>query len=84
MIKDQNKKNEEKIKELQTFIQRFSANKSKSRQATSRRKLLDKLTVEEMPASVPPVPLCMLSRRSGKWARRSWLWRTSPRRYRTA
>ena len=51
MIKDQNKKDEEKIKELQTFIQRFSANKSKSRQATSRRKLLDKLTVEEMPAS---------------------------------
>ena len=51
MIKDQNKKNEEKIKELQTFIQRFSANKSKSKQATSRRKLLDKLTVEEMPAS---------------------------------
>ncbi|MBR5089694.1 MAG: ATP-binding cassette domain-containing protein, partial [Ruminiclostridium sp.] len=51
MIKQQNKKNEEKIKELQTFIQRFSANKSKSKQATSRRKLLDKLTVEEMPAS---------------------------------
>ena len=51
MIRDQNKKNEEKIKELQAFIQRFSANKSKSRQATSRRKLLDKLTVEEMPAS---------------------------------
>ncbi len=51
MIRDQNRKNEEKIKELQTFIQRFSANKSKSRQATSRRKLIDKLTVEEMPAS---------------------------------
>lgn len=51
MIKDQNKKNEEKIKELQSFIQRFSANKSKSKQATSRRKLIDKLTVEEMPAS---------------------------------
>ncbi len=51
MIKQQNKKTEEKIKELQTFIQRFSANKSKSKQATSRRKLLDKLTVEEMPAS---------------------------------
>ncbi len=51
MIKMQNKKNEEKIAELQSFIQRFSANKSKSRQATSRRKLLDKLTVEEMPAS---------------------------------
>ena len=51
MIRDQNKKNEEKIKELQAFIQRFSANKSISKQATSRRKLLDKLTVEEMPAS---------------------------------
>lgn len=51
MIKQQNKKNEEKIKELQGFISRFSANKSKSRQATSRRKLLDKLTVEELPAS---------------------------------
>lgn len=51
MIKDQNRKNEEKIKELQNFIQRFAANKSKSRQATSRRKLIDKLSVEEMPAS---------------------------------
>ncbi|MCI7125819.1 MAG: ATP-binding cassette domain-containing protein [Agathobaculum sp.] len=51
MIKDQNRKNEEKIKELQNFIQRFAANKSKSRQATSRRKLIDKLTVEELPAS---------------------------------
>ncbi len=51
MIKQQNKKAEEKIKELQSFIQRFSANKSKSRQATSRKKMLDKLTVEEMPAS---------------------------------
>ena len=51
MIKQQNKKNEEKIKELQNFISRFSANKSKSKQATARRKLLDKLTVEEMPAS---------------------------------
>ena len=51
MIKDQNKKKEEKIKELQEFVSRFSANKSKSKQATARRKLLDKLTVEEMPAS---------------------------------
>ncbi len=51
MIKLQNKKNEEKIAELQSFISRFSANKSKSRQATSRRKLLDKLTIEELPAS---------------------------------
>lgn len=51
MIKQQNKRNEEKIKELQSFISRFSANKSKSRQATSRRKLLDKLSIEELPAS---------------------------------
>ena len=51
LIRDQNKKAEQKIQELQTFIARFSANKSKSRQATSRRKLLDKITVEEMPAS---------------------------------
>ena len=51
MIKDQNKKNEDKIRELQSFIERFSANKSKSRQATSRKKLIEKLTVEEMPAS---------------------------------
>lgn len=51
MLKDQNKKNEDKIKELQNFIQRFSANKSKSKQATSRRKLLDKISVDEMPAS---------------------------------
>ncbi len=51
VLKQQNKKNEEKIRELQEFISRFSANKSKSRQATARKKLLDKLTVEEIPAS---------------------------------
>ena len=51
LIRDQNKKKEEKIKELQEFVSRFSANKSKSKQATARRKLLDKLTVEEMPSS---------------------------------
>lgn len=51
MLRDQNRKNEEKAKELQNFIARFSANKSKSRQATSRKKLLEKLTIEEMPAS---------------------------------
>ena len=56
MIKQQNKKTEEKIKELKSFIERFSANKSKSRQATSRRKLLDNLTVEEMPASSRKYP----------------------------
>ena len=51
LVRDQNKKAEQKIVELQSFIARFSANKSKSRQATSRKKLLDKLTVEELPAS---------------------------------
>lgn len=56
MMKQQNKKAEEKIKELKSFIERFSANKSKSSQATSRRKLLDKITVEEMPASSRKYP----------------------------
>ena len=45
-LRDQNKKTEAKIKELQEFIQRFSANASKSKQATSRKKLLDNLTME--------------------------------------
>lgn len=49
--KDQNKKSEQKIKELQEFIQRFSANKSKSRQATSRKKLLDKIKLEDIEPS---------------------------------
>lgn len=51
MLKDQNRKSEERIKELQNFIARFSANASKSKQATSRKKLLEKITIEEMPAS---------------------------------
>jgi ATPase subunit of ABC transporter with duplicated ATPase domains len=56
MIPNQNKKNEEKAKELQNFIARFSANKSKSKQATSRKKLLEKLTIEELPASSRKYP----------------------------
>ncbi len=48
---DQNKKVEDKRKELQDFIERFSANASKSRQATSRKKLLEKLVVDEIQAS---------------------------------
>lgn len=51
IIRDQNRKKEDKIRELQSFIQRFSANKSKSKQATSRKKLLDKLTVDDLPVS---------------------------------
>ena len=49
--KDQNKKAEQKIKELQEFIARFSANKSKSKQATSRKKLLDKITLDDIEPS---------------------------------
>jgi len=56
LLKEQNKKSEEKIKDLQEFIARFSANKSKSNQATSRRKLIDKLTPDEMPASSRKYP----------------------------
>ncbi len=51
MAKDQNKKKEEKIKELQNFIARFSANASKSKQATSRKKLLDKITLDDIQPS---------------------------------
>lgn len=51
LLKSQSKRNEEKRRELSEFIARFSANKSKSRQATSRRKLLEKLAVDELPAS---------------------------------
>lgn len=48
MASDQNKKKEEKIKELQNFIARFSSNASKARQATSRKKLLDKITLDDI------------------------------------
>ncbi|HIT49890.1 MAG TPA: ATP-binding cassette domain-containing protein [Candidatus Pelethenecus faecipullorum] len=54
--KDQNKKNEQKVKELQEFIARFSANKSKSRQATSRKKMLEKITIEEIEPSTRRYP----------------------------
>lgn len=51
LAKDHNKKIEEKRKELEEFIRRFSANKSKSRQATSRKKMLEKLTLEDIKPS---------------------------------
>ena len=56
LIKNQNKKKEEKIKQLEEFIRRFSANKSKSKQATSRKKILDNIQIEEMPASSRKYP----------------------------
>ena len=51
LMRNKNKRNEEKIAELQAFISRFSANKAKSKQATARRRLLDKLSIEEIPMS---------------------------------
>ncbi|HEV7230070.1 MAG TPA: ATP-binding cassette domain-containing protein [Bacteroidia bacterium] len=53
---DQNSKIEDKRKQLQDFIERFSANASKSRQATSRKKLLEKLTVDEIQPSTRKYP----------------------------
>lgn len=55
-MKDANKKKEEKIKELQDFIARFSANASKSKQATSRKKALDKIQLDEIKPSSRKYP----------------------------
>ena len=55
-MKEENKKKEEKIKELQEFIQRFSANASKSKQATSRKRALEKIQLEEMRPSSRKYP----------------------------
>ena len=56
MLSDQNKRVEDKMKDLQEFIRRFSANASKSSQATSRKKLLDKLTLEDIQPSSRKYP----------------------------
>jgi len=58
---DQNKKLEEKVKELQEFIQRFSANASKSKQATSRKKALDKIDISEIKASSRKYPAILFN-----------------------
>lgn len=55
-IKQTNKKKEEKIKELEKFIARFSANASKSKQATSRKKLLEKISLDELKPSSRKYP----------------------------
>ncbi|MFF2484654.1 ABC-F family ATP-binding cassette domain-containing protein [Paenibacillus sp. NPDC058071] len=64
----ENKKKEDKIKELQAFIQRFSANKSKSKQATSRKKLLDKITLDDIRPSNRKYPFIQFKgeREAGK------------------
>lgn len=51
LLKEQNKKKEEKIKELQDFIARFSSNASKAKQATSRKKMLEKINIEDIQPS---------------------------------
>jgi ATPase subunit of ABC transporter with duplicated ATPase domains len=58
---DQNKKLEEKVKELQEFIQRFSANASKSKQATSRKKALDKIDLSEIKPSSRKYPAILFN-----------------------
>ncbi|MFB5946308.1 ABC-F family ATP-binding cassette domain-containing protein [Albibacterium profundi] len=58
---DQNKKMEDKVKELQDFIRRFSANASKSKQATSRKKALDKINLEEIKPSNRKYPAIMFN-----------------------
>ncbi|NGF57756.1 ATP-binding cassette domain-containing protein [Parapedobacter sp. SGR-10] len=58
---DQNKKMEDKVKELQEFIRRFSANASKSKQATSRKKALDKINIEEIKPSNRKYPAIMFN-----------------------
>jgi ATPase subunit of ABC transporter with duplicated ATPase domains len=61
---DQNKKMEDKVKELQEFIRRFSANASKSKQATSRKKALDKINFEEIKPSNRKYPAIMFNNTS--------------------
>lgn len=56
LVKNDNKKKEDKIKDLKDFIARFSANASKSKQATSRKKLLEKLTLEDIRPSMRRYP----------------------------
>ena len=58
---DQNKKTEERVKELQEFIRRLSANASKSKQATSRKKALDKINIDEIKPSNRKYPAIMFN-----------------------
>lgn len=67
-MKDSNKKKEDKIKELEEFIARFSANASKSKQATSRKKTLDKIELDDLKPSQRKYPFIEFKadRESGK------------------
>ena len=59
-MKEANRKKEEKIKELQEFIQRFSANASKSKQATSRKRALEKIELDEITSVQQKIPVYRL------------------------
>ena len=61
LAKEENKKKEEKIKDLQAFVARFSANASKSKQATSRKKLLDSITLDDIKPSSRRYPYVAFS-----------------------
>ncbi|MGI6201691.1 MAG: ABC-F family ATP-binding cassette domain-containing protein, partial [Christensenellales bacterium] len=61
VLSDQNKKKEEKIKELQAFIERFRSNASKARQATSRKKMLEKISIEEIRPSLRRYPFVVFN-----------------------
>ena len=78
LIRNQNKKKEEKIRDLQNFIQRFSANKSKSKQAA--RRYWIPLRWRRCPPPAANTLMWALSR-SGRPERTSCLWRASPRRW---
>ncbi|SDC49184.1 ATPase components of ABC transporters with duplicated ATPase domains [Paenibacillus sp. UNCCL117] len=68
LVREQNKKTEEKRKELEEFIRRFSANASKSKQATSRKKTLEKLQLEDIKPSTRKYPFIKFTpeREAGK------------------
>ena len=68
LMNDQKKKKEEKIKELQSFIDRFSSNASKAKQATSRKKALEKINVEDIQPSSRKYPFVAFTpeREAGK------------------
>ena len=77
-MKEANKKKEEKIKELQDFIQRFSANASKSKQATSRKRALEKIQLDEIRPSSRKFHI-LISVRRERLEMRSLLYQTFPR-----
>ena len=77
-MKEANKKKEDKIKELQEFIQRFSANASKSKQATSRKRALEKIELDEIRPSAVNIRTS-ISALTVRLAMKCCVWRTSPK-----